>query len=161
MSITIRPATSDDQRMIIKLIYQELLNPIGLAWKNFLVAERNDGPQLQVVGIGQLRPHKDGSIELASMVVVEKMRGEGVGSALVKTLIARSATDYADRPLCLMCHEKKVGYYERFGFRQVGDEQAIPQSLRGFYDVSMGIAGFLKRFSIKSPSLAIMLYPKP
>ena len=47
------------------------LNPFSLGWPRFLVAE--DGGR--VVGVAQIKPHGDGSRELASLAVVARPAG--------------------------------------------------------------------------------------
>lgn len=84
------------------------INPMGLKWPRFLVAEEDGRP----VGIGQVKVHRDGSHELASLAVVPERQGAGIGSALVRELIAR----HGDGPLHLTCRREMRGYYERFGF---------------------------------------------
>ncbi|HEY2941485.1 MAG TPA: hypothetical protein VGN09_03535, partial [Vicinamibacteria bacterium] len=66
--VTIRPATQADQATIVRLVRRANLNRMNLRWPNFLVAESDGG----VVGIGQVKTHRDGSRELASMVVVSE-----------------------------------------------------------------------------------------
>ena len=151
--ITIRPATAADQRLIVELVRSARLNPLRLGWVNFLVAEKIEGLGLRVVGIGQLRPHQDGILELASLVVVPEARGYGVGGQVVKALIAK-----ADRPLYLMCDDGKRGYYERFDFYEVRNVAEIPRSLRGLKRIANVVEGILALFMKKPPHLAIMAY---
>ena len=110
MPATIRPATEADQVTIRRLIREANLNPMSLDWPNFVVAEQDGG----VVGIGQVKPHRDGSRELASIAVVPAQQGSGVGSAVIRTLLAREAG-----VLHLTCRRTMQGYYERFGFRRL------------------------------------------
>ena len=115
----IRPATEADQPVIRRLVRQAGINPMNLHWPNFLVAQEEDGA---AIGIGQVKPHNDGTRELASMVVVSERRGQGVGAALIERLIA-------DRPgqiLHLTCRLQLRGYYERFGFRALARDDYSP-----------------------------------
>jgi N-acetylglutamate synthase-like GNAT family acetyltransferase len=110
MPATIRPATEADQATIRRLIREANLNPMSLNWPNFVVAEE-DGA---VVGIGQVKSHRDGSRELASIAVVPARQGSGIGSAVIRTLLAREAG-----VLHLTCRRTMQGYYERFGLRRL------------------------------------------
>jgi N-acetylglutamate synthase-like GNAT family acetyltransferase len=110
MPATIRPATKADQATIRRLVREANLNPMSLNWPNFVVAEEEG----VVVGIGQVKAHRDGSRELASIAVVPARQGSGIGSAVIRTLLAREAG-----VLHLTCQRKMHGYYERFGFRRL------------------------------------------
>jgi N-acetylglutamate synthase-like GNAT family acetyltransferase len=109
--LAIRPATSADQATIIRLIKEANLNRMGLKWPNFVVAEE-DGA---IVGLGQVKSHGDGSRELASIAVVPARQGPGIGSTVIKTLLAREQGVV----LHLTCRRELGGYYERFGFRRL------------------------------------------
>ncbi len=110
--MTIRPATEADGPVIRKLIREANLNRVSLKWPNFLVAEE-DG---SIVGAGQVRAHRDGTRELASIAVVPGRQGEGIGSAIIERLLAREG----DRVLHLTCRSQLQTFYERFDFRVVG-----------------------------------------
>jgi len=107
----IRAATAADQPTIRRMIKEASLNRMSLNWPNFVVAEEEG----QIVGIGQVKPHGDGSRELASMAVVPARQGEGIGSAIIKTLIEREPGVV----LHLTCRRQMGSYYERFGFRRL------------------------------------------
>jgi len=108
--LTIRPATQADQVTIRRLIKEAGINRMSLEWPNFVVAE--DGGA--IVGIGQVKAHGDGSRELASLAVVSARQGEGIGGAIIKTLLARE-----HGIVHLTCRRQLQGYYERFGFRRL------------------------------------------
>jgi N-acetylglutamate synthase-like GNAT family acetyltransferase len=107
----IRKATAEDQVAIRSMVRAAHLNPINVRWPNFLVAEE-DG---QVIGVGQLRPHGDGSRELASLVILPAYRRRGIGGQLVRALL----TDQRG-PIYLFCKHTLEGYYARFGFHAIG-----------------------------------------
>jgi N-acetylglutamate synthase-like GNAT family acetyltransferase len=117
MSVTIRAATEGDQATIRRLIREANLNRMSLDWPHFVVAEE-DGA---IVGIGQVKPHGDGSRELASIAVVPAKQGLGIGSAVIKTLLARERG-----VLHLTCRRQMQGYYERFGFRNLEPSEFPP-----------------------------------
>jgi N-acetylglutamate synthase-like GNAT family acetyltransferase len=110
-SLTIRPATVADQGTIRRMIREASLNPMNLRWPHFLIAEE-DG---RTVGIGQVKQHSDGSHELASLAVIPSRQGAGIGSALVRELLA----GHGHQLLHLTCRSVMVGYYQRFGFERV------------------------------------------
>jgi N-acetylglutamate synthase-like GNAT family acetyltransferase len=109
--VYIRPATEADQPTIRRFVKDARLNPMSLNWPNFVMAEE-DGA---VVGVGQVKAHGDDSRELASLVVVPERQGQGIGSAVIKTLLARNP----GAVLYLTCRSELQSYYERFGFRRL------------------------------------------
>jgi N-acetylglutamate synthase-like GNAT family acetyltransferase len=110
MPVTIRTATAADQPTIRQMIKEANLNRMSLNWPNFVVAEDNGA----IVGVGQVKTHGDGSRELASMAVVPARQGDGIGSAIIKTLIAQEPG-----VLHLTCRRELGAYYKRFGFRRL------------------------------------------
>jgi N-acetylglutamate synthase-like GNAT family acetyltransferase len=96
------------------------INPMGLNWERFLVAEG----QGQIVGIGQIKPHHDGSRELASIAVIPERQHQGIASQLIEALIARE-----NGPLYLMCQQTLQGFYARFGFKRIKQDQ-MPRYFR-------------------------------
>jgi N-acetylglutamate synthase-like GNAT family acetyltransferase len=106
----IRPAAAGDQAAITSLIRQAHLNPRDLDWRRFVVAV--DGER--VVGTVQVRIHRRGSRELASLVVEPSHRRSGLGGRLVETVIGEvSGTLY------LMTLRETEGFFRRFGFGAV------------------------------------------
>ena len=100
---TLRAAVESDQGYSRSLIHSAGINPTGLDWRRFIVSEV-DGT---FIGCGQLKPHKDGSLELASLAVEEKYRGLGVARALMERLMAEGT-----RPLYLMCRLELRALYD-------------------------------------------------
>ena len=111
MPLTTRPATEVDQPRILGLIKAVRLPRMNLRWPNFMVAEE-DG---EMVGMGQVKSHGDGSRELASIAVVPSRQGEGIGIAIIEALLARESGFV----LHLSCRRELEGYYERFGFKRL------------------------------------------
>ena len=83
--LKLRPAVAADQQAITEMIAAAELNPSGLEWPRFLVVA--DGGE--VVGIGQVKGHFDGTRELASLAVRPAYQGRGIGHALMIALLAR------------------------------------------------------------------------
>jgi ribosomal protein S18 acetylase RimI-like enzyme len=81
---TLRPASAGDQAAIRRLVYQARINPRGLDWRRFVLAV--DAGQ-RMVGCGQIKPHGDGSRELASIAVDPGWREGGVASAMIGDLM--------------------------------------------------------------------------
>jgi len=116
--ILIRPATEADAKPIRDLIFAVQINPMGLDWRRFMVAV---APGEEFVGCGQIKPHGDGSRELASIAVREDFRGRGVARSIIEDLLARNPP-----PLYLMCRSVLGPFYEKFGFRELTREDMPP-----------------------------------
>lgn len=117
MSIIIRPAVQRDQAAIKAIVRAARINPLDLDWQRFLVAEDSG----QIVGVGQVKPHRDGSRELASIAVVPERQRQGIGGTIIRALLGRETG-----PLYLMCEDHLETYYVRFGFRRVGADNMSP-----------------------------------
>ena len=85
---------------------------MSLNWPNFVVAKDDDWEDGAIVGVGQVKPHRDGSRELASIAVIPARQGLGIGSAIIETLLAREPGVV----LYLTCRAQLEHYYDRFGF---------------------------------------------
>jgi len=119
---TIRRATEADQPTIRRLIAQARINRMSLNWPNFVVAQDDESEGGAIVGVGQVKPHSDGSRELASIAVIPARQGQGIGSAIIGTLLARELRAV----LHLTCRRELQGYYERFGFRTLAPSEFPP-----------------------------------
>jgi N-acetylglutamate synthase-like GNAT family acetyltransferase len=120
--VIIRPATVADASAIRTIIRAARLNPFGLDWQRFLVAE-GDG---RVIGTGQVKSHSDGSREMSSIAVIPERHGQGIASAIIKALLARETGT-----LYLMCQSSLEPFYAAFGFRRI-EWPEFPRSLRPF-----------------------------
>ena len=105
---TLRPAREADLSAIRVLVRSTKINPTGLKWPRFIVAEISDG---NMIACGQLKPHIDGSTEIASIAVQPKYRKRGIARAIIEELMQN-----APRPLYLMCRSELGPLYEKFGF---------------------------------------------
>lgn len=123
MSITIRPALKKDRFAIRVLILRACLNPSNLNWQRFVVAEQGG----KVIGVRQVKTHRDGSREVASGFVLPRYRRQGVSHRLMTTLL-EGETD----PVYLMCDEKWADYYKQFGFQQETPQQLPTCFLREY-----------------------------
>jgi amino-acid N-acetyltransferase len=120
---TLKSAQAGHEDAIRNLVHQARLNPMGLNWRRFLVAV--DDQNGEVIGCGQVKPHRDGSQELASIVVARGWRGRGVGSALIRRLM-ESHRD----PVYLTCRAGLQSFYQRFGFKVVRQARRMPRYFR-------------------------------
>ena len=118
MNITLRPATAIDAAAIRSLIRTVGINPMSLNWPRFVIAVDETG---EMLGCGQIKPHSDGTHELASIAVWPRFQGQGVGSAIIQHLLGRTPPT-----LYLTCRAALRPYYERFGFHALNETQMPP-----------------------------------
>lgn len=107
----IRPAAEAESGQIRNLIHEVGINPTGLDWRRFFVAVEGPG---RVIGCGQVKPHGQDILELASIAVSPERRGRGIARQIIAALLEQNP-----RPLYLMCMEHNGGLYEKFGFRRL------------------------------------------
>jgi N-acetylglutamate synthase-like GNAT family acetyltransferase len=117
--IAIRPATAADQKTITAIIRAAEINPMDLKWAHFALAV--DDPSGTVVGTGQIKPHRDGSHELASIATVPSHQHQGVAHQLIQHLLAAHPG-----PLYLTCMDNMGPFYEQFGFRTLAAAEFPP-----------------------------------
>jgi len=121
MGFSLRRAAEEDQAAILRLVMAGGINPTGLDWQRFVIVE---DPAGEVIGCAQLKPHRDGSVELASLVVVEEQRGKGIARALIEHLI-----DEHGDTLYLMCRSGLGPMYKKFGFYPL-EQDEMPRYFR-------------------------------
>ncbi len=153
--IIIRAAEPADQIPITRLVRGARLNPLHLEWPNFIVAEEVTPTLRMLVGAGQLRPHADGSRELASLIVLPAYQQRGLGGQLIQALFAR-----AEFPIYLYCRGDLVPYYERYGFYVISGDD-LPPSLARHYRISQAIIWVATRLLRRPLVLAAMRHPGP
>jgi N-acetylglutamate synthase-like GNAT family acetyltransferase len=138
MSYTIRSAVRADRSSITSIVRAAGINPFGLHWPRFLVAEE-DG---RVIGVAQVKPHGDGSRELASLAAIPERRGQGVGSALVGAILASETGR-----VYLTCADRLEGYYVRFGFRRL-EPVEMPPYFRRLSRLTRALSAILRVFGL-------------
>jgi N-acetylglutamate synthase-like GNAT family acetyltransferase len=116
--ITFRRATANDAADIKALIRLVRINPMALDWKRFLVASTADG---KLAACAQIKPHADGTLELASLAVGPAWRGLGLARRLVEQLLSESP-----RPIYLTCRSGLEPFYQKFGFRSLAADELTP-----------------------------------
>jgi N-acetylglutamate synthase-like GNAT family acetyltransferase len=146
--ITIRPAVREDEPAVRALVRSEHLNPLGFHWRNFLVAEDSTG---SLAAIGAVKTHGDGSRELASIATLPSARGRGAASAVIREILARGESAIPGGPLYLTCRRSMKGFYEKFGFREIGVGD-MPPYFRRLY----GLFSFITRIIRTENRLTVM-----
>lgn len=139
-----RPAVKTDAPRIKALIRLVRINPTGLDWRRFIVEETPDG---ELAGCGQVKPHRDGSQELASIAVAPGQRGQGIARAIIERLIA----DHPG-PLYLTCRARLGLFYQHFGFYAVTD----PAEMSPYFRRLSRVAQFLAWLKLIPSELLVM-----
>lgn len=121
-SYIIRKATKEDATFIWRLIWRVGINPLGLDWRRFVVAVHEHGVR---IGCAQVKSHKDGSLELASVAVVPLYRHQGVAETMIREILK----DH-NSPIYLTCRSSLVSFYERFGFTELFELETMPAYFR-------------------------------
>ncbi len=147
-SVTLRKAVQSDFLTIKQLIKDSNINPFGLSWERFIVAEA-DG---QFVGCGQLKPHGDGSVELASIAVLPAFRQQKVATLIMNHLIKAGP-----RPLYLTCRSELQTFYEKFNFRVLSPNEMTPYFRRLYRFASI----FIKFMPNEHSSMLVMALDAP
>ena len=149
MGVVIRAATEADQGAIRAIIRAAQLNPMSLDWPRFVVADEGG----QIVAVGQVKPHSDGSRELASIAVIPSRQRQGLGRQIIRALLAREPG-----PLYLVCMDHNDSYYQQFGFRRV-EAPALPPALRRIYRVGRALSAMAVRLAGRQGFLIAMYRP--
>ena len=143
MNFTLRSATVEDDPAIRRLVHLGRINPTGLDWCRCILAISPDG---EVIGCGQIKPHGDGSREIASIVVDPDWRGQGVARAIIEHLLAEYPGD-----LYLMCRSALGPFYAKFGFRSLA-----PGEMPRYFRRISRVAGLLHALQDEGDSLLVM-----
>lgn len=143
MHYGIRPAVREDQSAIRALVRSALINPFGIHWSRFIIAVDGDN---RVVGCGQVKVHRDGSRELASIAVEPAWRRQGVASAVIDRLVSTEAL-----PHYLTCRSHLETFYARFGFSVIREAE-MPPYFRRIYR----LVNWLNLISRRDPRLLVM-----
>lgn len=142
----IRPAQESEARRIRRMVRAARLNPLSLDWRQFIVARDEKGV---VRGCGQVKHHRDGSRELASLVVEPGWRRQGIAGRIIQAIQTNEPP-----PLWLTCRSGLIPYYQRFGFIEITTPEDMPPYFRRVYR----LVGVLLRSARPGDYLAVMCW---
>ncbi len=124
---------SPDYWAMVALRDAVLRKPLGLRYSDEQLAAETDALHVacfrgeQVVGCLVLRP-QDGDGRMTQVAVAEELRGQGIGRALVEYCEA-AARRIGYRRIVLSARETALEFYEKLGYRRIGepfDQVTIP-----------------------------------
>ncbi len=85
------------------------------------------------MGCAQAKLHGTGLLELASVAVRKRYRGQGIASAMIEVLLSAQP-----RPIYLMCRSALGPFYAKFGFR-ILEAGELPKYFRRTIQVISGL----------------------
>lgn len=91
---------------------------MALDWHRFVLATDTNGT---VIGCGQVKPHSDGTAELASIAVLPEWRGMGVARKIIEYLL-----DQHPGRIYLTCRSRLGPFYQKFGFQTIQQAEMTP-----------------------------------
>ena len=118
MPALVRRARPSDAPAVLALLRSHPGLEVDFDAAEFHVAEDGRG----IVACGRLRRHPDGSVELASVAVQPSLKGTGVGTRLVESML------HGPQPE-LFALALAPGFFARFGFAEVA-RGTMPASVR-------------------------------
>ena len=143
--VIIRKAIQADNKSIHNLIHLVHINPMDLKWERFLVAENQEGLFL---GCGQIKVHRGGVLEMASIAVTPGARQRGIASQIIRRLIESTPED-----LYLTCRARLETFYQPFGFEKITDPDLLPH----YYSRILKLSRNLLKLGILNEPLLVML----
>ena len=142
-AFSIQPAKAEHASQIRQLIRDVDISPKGLDWMRFLIAVDPEGG---LIGCGQIKPHADGTQELASIAVKPAWRGRGVARAIIEHLLASQVGG-----VYLITMASLGPLYGKFGFAPV----KLDEMSTYFRRISQ-LPGMIAEFSRVGDSLLVM-----
>lgn len=127
MALKIIDHGSHEYQQMVKLRDDILRKPLGLHFTpdelesekdHLLIAAFEDD---QILGCCMLLEEKPGQARLRQMAVLNDLQGKGIGRALMN-FAENIARDRGFRTICMHARSNAVGFYEKVGYRIVGDQ---------------------------------------
>jgi N-acetylglutamate synthase-like GNAT family acetyltransferase len=121
--IIIKEATEKDLPLIMALIKSERADGRKIFYNQFLIAKDGD----EIIGCIRIK-ELENCLELGSLVIRPQYRNIGIGSKLIKKILARETR----RPVYLLCRAQMSDFYSRGGFSEI-DINFAPDALKNEY----------------------------
>lgn len=129
MALKIIDHGSKEYEQMLRLRNDMLRKPLGLTFSDdeleqekneILIAAFEDDKML---GCCMIVKHDEKSCRLRQMAVLNNLQGKGIGRALM-TFAENIARDQGYKKLNMHARKTALGFYERLGYRVVGEEFA-------------------------------------
>ena len=127
MALKIIDYGSKEYHQMVNLRHEILRKPLGLQFgKDELEAEKDEiligaFEDDKILGCCMLVKSNDKTCRLRQMAVINKLQGKGIGKALM-VFAENLARDRGYRTLTMHARKSAIGFYERLGYRVVGEE---------------------------------------
>jgi len=127
MALKIIDHGSPEYQQMVQLRDEILRKPLGLHFTpEELESEKNNllmgaFEDEHMLGCCMLVEEDPQTVRLRQMAVINDLQGKGIGSALM-TFAENLARDRGYRKLTMHARKNAVGFYEKLGYRKVGDE---------------------------------------
>jgi len=127
MALKIIDHGTKEYQQMVKLRDDMLRKPLGLSFSsgeleeekdNLLIGAFEDG---NILGCCMLVQEKPDVVKLRQMAVLNYVQGKGIGRALMQ-FAENLARDHGYRILTMHARKNAVGFYEKMGYRVIGDE---------------------------------------
>jgi N-acetylglutamate synthase-like GNAT family acetyltransferase len=141
--IQLRIAREEDARIIHDLIHEAQINPFGLDWRHFIVAE---DAEAGIIATGQIKTHYDGTKELASIAVRPAFQKRGIARLVIERLLEENPP-----PLYLTCRSSLGPFYQQFGFLPLDKGQ-----LNGYFARIQRLGAFFMKLRRTGDGLLVM-----
>ncbi len=141
---SLRHAERSDARAIRRLIYLVGNNPLGLDWRHFWIVTADSAG---LVACGQIKVHRDGSRELASIAVSPEFRGMGLARVIIEKLLRETAS-----PTYLTCRASLGAFYNRFGFQTLSNVAEMPL----YFQLAWRAASIIRKFIPRAGEMLVM-----
>ena len=118
---------SPQYKQMIKLRHQILRQPLGLSFtEEELEKEKNDiliaaFDDDEMLGCCMLCPIDSNTLRVRQMAVNNNLQGKGIGASIM-AFAENLARDKGYHRLIMHARKTAIGFYEKFGYKVVGDE---------------------------------------
>jgi ribosomal protein S18 acetylase RimI-like enzyme len=127
MALKIIDYGTKEYEEMVTLRNEVLRKPLGMEFTpEELERERNNllmgaYEDEQMLGCCMLVEEEPGTVRLRQMAVINDLQGKGIGKALMQ-FAENLARDRGYRKITMHARKNALGFYEKMGYRQVGEE---------------------------------------
>jgi ribosomal protein S18 acetylase RimI-like enzyme len=127
MALKIIDYGSKEYQLMVNLRYEILRKPLGLQFSKDELDQEKDEILIgafedeKILGCCMVVKTDNKTCRLRQMAVINKLQGKGIGKALM-VFAENLARDRGFKNLTMHARKSAVGFYERLGYRVIGEE---------------------------------------